>query len=72
MRCAAWGTPEEALHWYGCPQEPYPWCQYQLMSCGCLLDHVSSQDARRCGGEACFLPATVWQPILDAEGRIPY
>ena len=31
----------------------------QLMSCGCLLAHASPQDARRCGGEACFLPATV-------------
>jgi hypothetical protein len=70
-RCPDCGAAIGEPHLYGCEREACAECGGVLMACGCLLRQLPDAVQRQCGGEICFLPQSIWGPLLTGKRR-PY
>ena len=71
-RCPDCGTPIGEPHLYGCEREACAECGSVLMACGCLLRLLPEAVQATCGGDVCFLPAQIWEPLLPVRRPSPY
>jgi hypothetical protein len=69
-RCPDCGAAVGMHHLYGCDREACPFCEGPLMCCGCLVSQLPEAVQRQYGYEVCFVPPTVWEPLLAGKRRL--
>ncbi len=82
--CHDCGVLEGELHKCGCDMERCPFCNRQIITCGCVYELLSLYDPAKYDKTTCFLPTSTyegglnkaedaaWQKLLGTKGRVPW
>ncbi len=82
--CRDCGAQEGAIHMYGCCNEICPFCDRQLLACGCIYRELRLKDRGTYTAATHFLPPAIymdgpseaqeqqWLAILEKKGRVPF
>ena len=70
--CHDCGCREGEIHAYGCDMERCPFCGGQLLSCGCIENHVQNIHNFDAYDTLPKETEDEWLAILEHKGRIPY
>jgi hypothetical protein len=74
-RCHDCNREEGEIHSLGCDMESCPWCGGQLISCHCVYEKLNidcSPGTWAYENGITKEQETVWEELLEKEGRIPY